>query len=278
MRGSFALVVGVAVALAAGVMLWDGGANSDAPDPSGPSDGTDVLVTKNGATAHPHSSSAAQDVASGGAPTRAAAVAAIVDGHVTAGRDEDAASALLREETELLADAGIRKRLFGVAERLSGAAASDDTRLRRRLAARRLYAAVYLSDDASRDEHDAAYLACRDLNTSMLFGNAAPDALVLRHKIRPGELLWNLTRGTWKEAGITVAPGFVLHVNGISDARRIKRGSTNACSARGTDGAGAQVVVRADRPTRWRSGRALRRRHRRRRQHAVGLVRHPHPA
>jgi len=71
-----------------------------------------------------------------------------------------------------------------------------------------------------------AFDACANLHKALIFGNGAPGELVLRHKVQPGEAVWTLARGPWKQRGATVPPGFVLHVNGISDARRVRAGQT----------------------------------------------------
>lgn len=226
MRGTFALVLGVAVALAAGVMLWDDGSGADAGGDAAveASGGVDVTRVANDSPATDDEGATARTATKGA--DRATAAAAIVDELLADGREEDAARALLREETGVLVNADVRRRLFKIAGGLTNGGDTDSARLRRRLLARRLYAVLYDCDATSRTERDAALAACQGLHAKLLFGSGAPDELVLRHKVRSGELLWNLSRGPWRQAGITVANGFVLHVNGISDARRVNAGRT----------------------------------------------------
>jgi hypothetical protein len=64
------------------------------------------------------------------------------------------------------------------------------------------------------------------LAQALVFGNGAPDSIVLRHKVGAGENLWTLAKGPWRQRGVTVPAGFVLHVNGVSDARRVRAGQT----------------------------------------------------
>jgi lipoprotein-anchoring transpeptidase ErfK/SrfK len=95
-----------------------------------------------------------------------------------------------------------------------------------RLDARRVYATIYRCDDSTNDEMIRAFDGCARLNQAVLFSNGAPDELVLRHKVQAGENVWSLSKGPWKQRGASVPAGFVLHVNGIADARRIRAGQS----------------------------------------------------
>jgi lipoprotein-anchoring transpeptidase ErfK/SrfK len=44
--------------------------------------------------------------------------------------------------------------------------------------------------------------------------------------VLPGESVWALAKGAWRERGVTAPPGFILHANGVADARRLRAGQT----------------------------------------------------
>lgn len=139
-----------------------------------------------------------------------------------------AARALLSADAKDLKSAPVRESAFRTADALVAAAdvANDATATATRLDARRLYASLYACDDATHEEMDRAFTGCARLHQALIFGNGAPDSLVLRHKVQAGENVWALAKGAWKQRGASVPPGFVLHVNGIADARRVRAGQT----------------------------------------------------
>lgn len=139
-----------------------------------------------------------------------------------------AARALLAADSKDLKSPLVRERAFRTADALVAAADAgrDAAATASRLDARRLYATLYACDDATLEEMDRAFTACARLHQALIFGNGAPDSLVLRHKVQPGENVWALAKGPWKQRGVSVPSGFVLHVNGVSDARRVRAGQT----------------------------------------------------
>src|SRR5262245_33002236 len=120
------------------------------------------------------------------------ALAARVDDLLVKNDAASAARTLLAAEPKEFRDAAVRERAFRTADALvaAGDVAKDASATALRLDARRLYAAVYASDDASADETAKAYDACARLHQALLFGNGAPDSLVLRHKVAAGEAIW----------------------------------------------------------------------------------------
>ncbi len=139
-----------------------------------------------------------------------------------------AARVLLSSDAAELKESAVRERAFRTADALVSAAAAstDKPATDARLDARRLYAALYGCTGASAEEAERAFLASTRLHQALVFGNGAPDSLVLRHKVQPGESVWALAKGQWKQRGVSVPAGFVLHVNGIADARRLRAGQT----------------------------------------------------
>jgi hypothetical protein len=139
---------------------------------------------------------------------------------------QGAVRAVLAADSKELHDAAVRAVAHRAAESLAASAENraDAEAASRRIDARRLFSALFACDQATSAECDQAFAACRVLNQSLVFGNGAPDQLVLRHKVQPGENLWALAKGPWRKQGASVMPGFVLHVNGISDARRLRVG------------------------------------------------------
>ena len=122
----------------------------------------------------------------------------------------------------------VRDRAFDTADALVAAAhaASDASATSMRLDARRIFASLFSRDDATDAETLRAFNSCTKLHQALLFGNGAPESLVLRHKFAPGESVWALAKSAWKQRGVTVPAGFVLHMNGIADARRVRAGQT----------------------------------------------------
>jgi len=228
MRGIFALVLAAGVAAGAALLMWEDGPGEEFPPPIevdpgrliSPNPGPPPDSPAGGANAKPRKGESA--------PARAAAVAAQVRRHLDAGRADLAAKIVLADEAGVLADAELRRDVFRTADRLvrDAQAAAGDKGTRMRLDARRLYAALYDCEASSDVETARAFVASRALHRVLVAGATAPESLVLRHKFRSGENLWTLARGSWKTAGISVASGFVLQVNGISDARRIRAGQT----------------------------------------------------
>jgi hypothetical protein len=139
-----------------------------------------------------------------------------------------AARVLLAADVKDLGDASVRQRAFATADGLvaSADASNDASATASRLSARGLYALLYSCDGSTAEEMDRAFDASARLHQSLVFGNGAPDSLVLRHKVQPGESVWTLAKGAWKQRGVTVPAGFVLHVNGIADARKLRVGQT----------------------------------------------------
>ena len=178
------------------------------------------------------------------------ALASRVDDLLVKNDSASAARALLAADPREFRDAAVRERAFRTADALvaAGDQAKDGTATSLRLDARRLYAALYAVDDASADETTRAFDSCVKLHQALVFGNGAPDSLVLRHKVASGESIWALARGPWKQRGVTVPPGFVLHVNGIADARRLRV-------------VGPEEVVLAVEDVRVRAGAGARREH-----------------
>jgi lipoprotein-anchoring transpeptidase ErfK/SrfK len=223
MRGMFALVLAAGAAAGAALLMWEDGSGDssrpddpqnllmlDPPDP-GPAPGPGgALQTGTSPDAH------------------AEAISARVLEHLNKGRPDLAAKVVLAGEAGVLSDAELRRRVFRTAETLANDASksSGERGTQARLDARRLYAALYDCDASTDAELAKALDASRALHRSLVVGAAAPDALVIRHKFKSGENLWNLAKGPWKRAGISVAPGYVLEINGISDARRIRAGQT----------------------------------------------------
>lgn len=155
-------------------------------------------------------------------------IVARIDDLLSKNDPSGAARVLLSADPKELSNSVVRDGAFRTADALVAAAASatDKPATDARLDARRLYAALYTSADATSEEIDRAFAASVRLHQALVFGNGAPDSLVLRHKVQPGESVWNLAKGAWKQRGVSVPPGFVLHVNGVADARRLRAGQT----------------------------------------------------
>lgn len=134
-----------------------------------------------------------------------------------------AADVLLRADAEHLQLAPLRDRAFrivdGLLESAKGAGAAPA-----RLHARGILAALYDCDDAEPEEHDRALELTRKLHRIVLQGHNADPKLVHRHEVQPGDRVWSLWKGAWREAGVTVSPGFILHVNGVRNAASIRVG------------------------------------------------------
>jgi lipoprotein-anchoring transpeptidase ErfK/SrfK len=151
-----------------------------------------------------------------------------VDALLDSSRAPAAARVLLGSPDALRSSPALRQRALRAADALcaptpgAGDAATVDALLQ----ARRLYAQVYDTDGAPAAERERAFEGSRALFETLVRGNGAPETLVLRHVVQPGESVWALSRGAWRKAGASVAPGFVLHVNGVSDARRVRAGQT----------------------------------------------------
>jgi hypothetical protein len=216
-RATFGIVLGTAVLAAVGLsmVMHRGPGNPDAPDV--PHTTLDEAPGQKAA--------ASADPAPKPAPP---ALAARVDDLLVKNDAASAARALLAAEPKEFRDAAVRERAFRTADALvaAGDVAKDASATALRLDARRLYAAMYASEDATAEETGRAFDACARLHQSLLFGNGAPESLVMRHKVAAGESIWALARGPWKQRGVTAPPGFVLHVNGISDARRLRVGQS----------------------------------------------------
>ena len=251
MRAIFALVLTTGVAAGAALLMWDDGDAVPAPDPVESGAAKDSV-----GPAAPGYREAASELDDGGAvhgfrrlsntlgasgagvkaapnatvanPARADAVAATMRGHLAEDRADLAARAILPDESGVLASADVRSLALRTADALvrSAESVSGAKSTSMRIDARRLYAAIYDSDAATASELEHAFDGSHALNRMLVMGAAAPDAVVLRYKFQSGDSLWKLSRGPWKAAGVTAEAGFILHVNGISDARRIRAGQT----------------------------------------------------
>lgn len=213
MRGKFVLVVIAGIAAAVGVSTVRGRLSTG--------DGT-------GAAGERETSSDPGEVApSSVAPVRADAEAA---GETTPDTGDPVLEAkrILAGEASALSSAEARRRALRCADLLVARADAAPSKggMDLRLLARSLVAAVHDRDEAAPAERSAALERSRALFDVLVRGNGAPAELVLRHKVAAGENVWALARGTWKSAGATVAPGFVLWLNGVADARRIRAGQT----------------------------------------------------
>src|SRR5262249_39123084 len=105
-----------------------------------------------------------------------------------------AARTVLAANPAELKDDAVRERTFRLADSLVAAAdaATDASATASRLDARRLYAALYACDASQTPEMTRAFDGCTRVNQALLFGNGAPDELVLRHKVAAGESVWSL--------------------------------------------------------------------------------------
>ncbi len=237
MRAMFALVLTAGVAAGAALVMWDdgggaegvrpieGGAAAAAAAARGDAEFVNANVAPDSQPVRVGRGSAADAAA---VPARADAIAAQLRGHLREQRVDLAARTILRAEAGVLAAEDVRALALQTADSLvrEAAAASGTRPTGLRLDARRIYAAVYDCDAASKAQTDRAFEACRALHRVLVTGAAAPDETVLRHKFEPGDSLWKLARGPWKKAGVTAETGFILYVNGLSDARRIQAGQT----------------------------------------------------
>jgi hypothetical protein len=219
-RATFGIVLlgGVAAAVGLSMVLHRGdGAHDTTPSPE---------VANSDAPPSPAPPAAALDPPR--APSALPPLAARVEDLLGKNDVPGAARALLSAEPKELKSTAVRERAFRTADALVAAAdqANDATATASRLDARRLYATLYASEDATAEEMDRAFTGCTRLHQSLVFGNGAPESLVLRHKVQAGESVWALAKGPWKQRGVSVPPGFVLHVNGVADARRVRTGQT----------------------------------------------------
>lgn len=139
-----------------------------------------------------------------------------------------AAKALAASDPKVLLDSTTRARAAQTAAELLRRAETASTRdgLEARLLARKLLGAVYDCQAASKEERDAAYESCRSLFEVLVRGNGAPADVVLRHKVAAGESVWALAKGAWRQAGASVSPGFVLWLNNVGDAKKLRVGQT----------------------------------------------------
>jgi hypothetical protein len=213
MRGTFALVVAAGVAAAVGwSLVRDAVEEPAAPVPEHAPDVRDApgLVSMDPGD---------------GAPVAPAAQRSPEKAPSAPGDPIVAARAWLASPAPL-ADAPARAQLLALAESLETRAEALPTveATESRVLARRLLAALYDAPSASSAERDRAYERCTRLFDVLVKGNGAPASLVLRHKVEPGQNVWALARGPWRAAGVTAAPGFVLWLNGVADARRLRAG------------------------------------------------------
>ena len=234
MRGNFAMVLAVGVAAGAALLMWDDGTGEErggfvepGPRDAGP-DGTVPGRGNEREVRVPNPGTSDDDRPRETAPPGAAAVISKVRTHLRSKRPDLAAAEILKADAGVLADSVLRREVFRTATALRAAAprATGDVGTRRLLQARKLYSALYDCEASTTSELEAAFTASGDLHRSLVTSAAAPDALVMRHKFKSGENLWTLRHGPWKTAGISVASGFVLRVNGLTDARRIRAGQT----------------------------------------------------
>lgn len=209
MRGKFVLVLTAAGAAAAGWSL----VRRAADDPTaGPGARGDVTL----------------DPAADSSPARPAQPEPAETPSAAPEDPEVVARAWFASGGPVLREASARARALQTADAILARAESlpTDEATRARMLARRLFGSVYDADTSSKTERDTAYDRSRALFDVLVRGNGAPAELVLRHRIEPGQNVWALAKGPWKQAGATVAPGFVLWVNGISDARKVRAGQT----------------------------------------------------
>ena len=220
MRATFAvvLVAGVATAVGLSMMMRHGGEAESPPDR--------LLDPAPGPSPQPAPPEPGREARDRGEAVTA--LAARIEGLLAKSDLTGAARVVLAAESKEFSGESARERSFRVADSLVASAerSSDAAATSSRLDARRIYALLYRCDAATPDEMTRAYDACARLNQSLLYGNGAPDELVLRHKVAQGESVWALSRGTWKQRGASVPAGFVLYVNGIADARRVRVGQT----------------------------------------------------
>lgn len=213
MRAAFALVLTLGVGAAITVSAIRRHSSDTVASPSAEDDA--VLVSQD---------TPATDAATEAAPDTDEAPPLVARLDEALARDDlDAASAaLLRADASHLRHGSMRERAFRVADGLAhrtGASATAG-----RLAARRIYSAIYDQDATPQRERDRAFEGVRDIHRAVLFGHNAADDVVLRHEISPGDRVWTLWKGPWREAGVSVSPGFILHVNGIRNAAGIRVG------------------------------------------------------
>jgi hypothetical protein len=214
MRGTFALVVAAGVAAAFGWSLLRQSGEDAPARPATSADDASRLADPSPDVVQP-----AREPAARAAPP-------------SAGSDASGSDPVAAARGILAADAGdlredeARSRALRVAAQLLAQAERADTRegVQARMLARRLFAAVYDCGAATSAERDLAYQRSRELFDVLVRGNGAPAETVLRHRIEPGQSVWVLARGPWKQAGASVAPGFVLWLNGVADARRLRAG------------------------------------------------------
>lgn len=209
MRGAFVLVVAAGVALAAGWSVVRRAAEEPDAD-AAPAD----------AHADPGRDS--------GSPPAVAPDATPRGGATPRTFSVEEARALLDAGPAALSDAATRGTWIAAGDALLASADSAATQAGtdRRTLARRLFAGVYGCDASSASERDTAYARSRELFDVLVRGSGAAPELVLRHQVQPGQSVWALARGPWKQAGASVAPGFVLWLNGVQDARKVRAGQT----------------------------------------------------
>lgn len=222
MRGTFALVICAGVAAAAAVTVWNDGGSPGEPAEAETAEPVDrpLVVAKD--------TPLDLDVQRGSAATDLPPLARRVDELLDRGSPSGAASELLRAESSVVHDPAVRGRMLRTAAELARWADGQTgaPAVQARLSARRLYAAVYDCDAASDEQLEAAFAGCKRIHDLLLFRGRGAEELVLLHPLKPGDRLWNLSRGAWRTQGVSVAPGFVLHVNGISDPRRVPASGT----------------------------------------------------
>ena len=220
MRGKFVLVLGVAVAAAVAISQWDRNPTDD--DGTGPDAGV-LDAGKNGTGADGEFVSSNPVDRGPNADSRPIPLVQRIDAKLKKGELSGAADSLLAAEAQLLERVDVRGCAFRTADALIAAAKkqSGKAATKARLAARKLYAAIYNADKATPKDRSKAFEACRELNRIVLFSNGASSELVLLHKLKSGDRVWSLANGDWKKRGVTASPGFILFANGISDPRRV---------------------------------------------------------
>jgi lipoprotein-anchoring transpeptidase ErfK/SrfK len=260
MRGTFALVLGCGVALALGWSMLGG----DETDPASPGNGADpsqgasgapaadarivpsepsrkptVLVAADPGEARPGEPGAgappkttSRDV-SAPAPQGSERSAQTPTARTDAGPLPAEAEALARRiadgDAAVLRDAAVRTRVLAAADELlvrAGNESATRAGVDLRILARRVYGVVYDHGSTTAAERDACLAKSKSLFEILVRGNGAPPELALRHKVEAGQNVWTLAKGPWKQAGVTVSPGFVLWTNGVSDARKLRVGQS----------------------------------------------------
>lgn len=229
MRGTFGIVLASGIALAVGWSVFRRGVIEERSPLDGPVDepsGGGGAVHRDLPAPTPGERKLVRVAPPAASPS---ALADLMSAAIQRGDADSAANAYLAAAAAARADPQVRTRALETADRLIAAGEQNSATTRgldARMLARRVLGAFWDCDDAAREERDRAFSKSQALFDLLMKGGAAPADALLRHKIASGENLWTLARGPWKQAGVTVPPGFVLWVNGMTDARRLRVGQS----------------------------------------------------